>query len=67
MTDPFNKDSDKVKYWQHKFESEFDRARSYEMDIVHYEYRIKQLQQEVELLKADNRLLHEELNKAEAR
>ena len=67
MTDPFNTDKDQVKYWQNKFDSEFERAKSYEMDIVYLNYKINQLQQEIELLKADNRLLHEELNKAEAR
>lgn len=67
MTDPFNTDKYQVKFWQAKFDSEFERAKAYEMDIVYMNYKINQLQQEIELLKADNRLLHEELNKAEAR
>lgn len=67
MTDPFNTTKDQVKFWQAKFDSEFERAKAYEMDIVYLNYKIKELERKVSELESDNRTLHEMLNKAEAR
>lgn len=53
MTDPYNTEQDKVKYWQEKHNTEFERAKSYEMDLIYANYRIKELQAEVAELKKD--------------
>ena len=47
MTDPYNDEKDKVKYWQEKHNTEFERAKGYEMDLIYANYRIKELQAEV--------------------
>ena len=65
MTDPFNTDSDQVKYWRNKHDQEFERARSYEMDLVHAEYRVRELQAQVAQLTQDNQHLIKELNSLE--
>jgi regulator of replication initiation timing len=57
MTDPFSRESDKVKYWQNKYQQEFDRAKSYEMDLVHANYEINKLHLRIEELWNENRTL----------
>ena len=57
MTDPFNTTKEQVKYWQNKFDSEFERAKSYEMDIVYLNYRIRELEREVARLIAEKKQL----------
>jgi len=57
MTDPFNRESDKVKYWQNKYQQEFDRAKSYEMDLVHANYEINKLRLRIDELWNENRTL----------
>lgn len=65
MTDPFNTEQDRVKYWQNKFDSEFERAKSYEMDIVYLNYQVRELQRKLIELESDNRILHDMINKLE--
>lgn len=57
MTDPFYKESDKVKYWRNKYEQEFERAKSYEMDLVHANYEVNKLRSRVVELFEQNRTL----------
>jgi hypothetical protein len=57
-------DSDQVKYWRNKHDMEFERARSYEMDLVHAEYRIRELQAQVAQLLEDNKHLLNEVKNA---
>ena len=57
MTDPFSRESDKVKYWQNKYQQEFDRAKSYEMDLVHANYEINKLHLRIDELRNENRTL----------
>jgi regulator of replication initiation timing len=57
MTDPFSRESDKVKYWQNKYQQEFDRAKSYEMDLVHANYEINKLRLRIDELWSENRTL----------
>jgi regulator of replication initiation timing len=57
MTDPFSRESDKVKYWQNKYQQEFDRAKSYEMDLVHANYEINKLRLRIDELWNENRTL----------
>jgi hypothetical protein len=57
MTDPFSRESDKVKYWQNKYQQEFDRAKSYEMDLAHANYEINKLRLRIDELWNENRTL----------
>ena len=57
MTDPFYKESDKVKYWRNKYEQEFERAKAYEMDLVHANYEVNRLRSRVVELFEQNRTL----------
>ena len=57
MTDPFSRESDKVKYWQNKYQQEFDRAKSYEMDLAHANYEINKLRLRIDELWTENRTL----------
>jgi hypothetical protein len=57
MTDPFSRESDKVKYWQNKYQQEFERAKSYEMDLVHANYEINKLRLRIDELWNENRTL----------
>ncbi len=57
MTDPFHKESDKVKYWRNKYEQEFERAKSYEMDLVNANYEVNKLRSRVVELFEQNRTL----------
>lgn len=44
MSNPYYKEQDKLKYWMNKHNAEFERANGLEMDLVHAEYRIRELQ-----------------------
>lgn len=57
MTDPFHKESDRVKYWRNKYEQEFERAKSYEMDLVNANYEVNKLRSRVVELFEQNRTL----------
>ncbi len=61
MTDPFHQESDKVKYWRNKYEQEFERAKSYEMDLVHANYEINKLHSRVAELWDQNRKLDKDI------
>jgi regulator of replication initiation timing len=57
MTDPFHQESDRVKYWRSRYEKEFERAKSYEMDLVHANYEVNKLRSRVVELFEQNRTL----------
>jgi len=57
MTDPFYKESERVNYWKRKYEQEFDRAKSYEMDLVNANYEVNKLRTRVVELFEQNRTL----------
>lgn len=44
MSNPFYKPEDKLKYWMDKHNQEFKRANGLEMDLIHANYEIKNLQ-----------------------
>jgi len=77
MSNPFYNTEDKLKYWMDKHNQEFERANGLEMDLVHANYEIKNLQTrisdlvfELEKISAQDRienLVEETLGKMEAR
>jgi len=46
-TNPYYQPEDKVKYWQEKHNTEFERAKSYEMDLIHAQYEIRKLEAQI--------------------
>jgi len=44
---PYYRPEDKVRYWQEKHNTEFERAKSYEMDLIHAQYEIRKLQAQI--------------------
>jgi len=77
MSNPFYKTEDKLKYWMDKHNQEFERANGLEMELVHANYEIKNLQMkisdlvfELEKISAQDRienLVEETLGKMETK